>query len=49
MQVPRWLPSSPSFMDSVVLSSGIIEISLGLAMLFLTKQRIKLSIALAIV
>ncbi|WP_375577552.1 hypothetical protein ABWH96_10870 [Marivirga tractuosa] len=29
-QVPRWLPTDPAFMDFVVLSSGIVEISLGL-------------------
>ena len=47
-QVPRWLPSNQSFMDFVVLSSGIVEIALGLAMIFLTKQKIKVGIALAI-
>lgn len=44
-QVPNWLPISK---DSVVLLSGIIEISLGLAMLFWTKQRVKVGIALAV-
>ena len=47
-QVPKWLPNDPRFMDFVVLSSGILEISLGLAMIFLTKHRIKVGIALAI-
>jgi glutathione peroxidase-family protein/uncharacterized membrane protein len=47
-QVPRWLPDNPGFMDFVVLSSGIVEITLGLAMLFLVKHRAKAGIALAI-
>lgn len=47
-QVPRWLPDSPAFMDFVVLSSGVVEILLGLAMIFLWSQKIKVGIALAI-
>jgi uncharacterized membrane protein len=47
-QVPRWLPNNPTFMDFVVLSSGLVEISLGLAMIFLAKYRIKVGFALAI-
>ena len=47
-QVPRWLPDSPQFMDFVVVSSGVVEIMLGLAIIFWTKQRIKVGIALAI-
>ncbi len=47
-QVPRWLPSNHAFMDFVVLSSGVVEILLGLSMLFLTKYRVKVGIALAI-
>lgn len=47
-QVPRWLPDSPAFMDFVVLSSGVVEILLGLAMVFLWKQKVKVGIALAI-
>ena len=47
-QVPRWLPNDPVFMDFLVISSGIVEIALGLAMLFLVKHRIKAGIALAI-
>ncbi|WP_026954949.1 DoxX family protein [Algoriphagus vanfongensis] len=47
-QVPRWLPSDPAFMDFVVLSSGVVEISLGLAMIFLTKHKVKVGIILAI-
>lgn len=47
-QVPRWLPRDPAFMDFVVVSSGIVEIALGLAMIFLAKQKFKVGIALAI-
>jgi uncharacterized membrane protein len=47
-QVPRWLPDSPQFMDFVVVSSGVVEILLGLAMIFWLKQRVKVGIALAI-
>ncbi|MCL6220345.1 hypothetical protein [Zunongwangia pacifica] len=47
-QVPRWLPENPIFMDAVVLSSGIIEILLGLAMLFPMKHKVKVGLALAI-
>ena len=35
-QVPPWLPLSPDF---VVLASGVVEILLGLSLLFLSKQR----------
>lgn len=47
-QVPRWLPNDSRFMDFVVLSSGIVEIILGLAMIFWVKQKIKVGIILAI-
>ena len=47
-QVPGWLPSNVAFMDFVVLSSGIVEIALGLAMVFWVKNKIKAGIALAI-
>lgn len=47
-QVPRWLSDSPAFMDFVVLSSGVVEILLGLAMVFLSKHKVKAGIALAI-
>jgi len=36
-QVPPWVPLNP---DLVVVLSGIVEISLGLALIFLPKQRI---------
>lgn len=47
-QVPRWLPEDPTFMDFVVISSGIVEISLGLAMIFLTGYTYYVGIALAV-
>ncbi|MDZ4725567.1 MAG: hypothetical protein SH817_05390 [Leptospira sp.] len=47
-QVPRWLPQDPSFIDFVVLSSGIIEIAFGLMMIFLVKQQVKVGLSLAL-
>jgi len=47
-QVPRWLPDSPAFMDFVVISSGVVEIALGLAMIFLVKHKIIVGIVLAV-
>ena len=47
-QVPTWLPNDPAFMNFVVISSGIVEISLGLAIIFLLRHQIKVGIALAI-
>ena len=47
-QVPRWLPDTPAFMDFVVVSSGVVEILLGLAMIFLWKHKVKVGIVLAI-
>ncbi|MFD0939742.1 DoxX family protein [Pedobacter boryungensis] len=44
-QVPNWIPISK---DAVVLLSGIVEITLGLAMIFWTKQKVRVGIALAI-
>lgn len=44
-QVPNWVPLDK---DLVVLLSGIVEISLGLAMLFWKDQMPKVGIALAI-
>lgn len=35
-QVPTWLPFDPDF---VVLASGVVEISLGLALVFLNRYR----------
>ena len=44
-QVPNWIPVSK---DIVVLLSGAAEISLGLAMIFWTGQKVRVGIALAI-
>jgi uncharacterized membrane protein len=44
-QVPTWIPLSK---DLVVILSGIVEILLGLAMIFWRQQRVKVGIALAI-
>ena len=41
-QVPRWLPQDPNFIDFVVLSSGVVEISLGLAFILLVKHQMKI-------
>ena len=47
-QVPGWLPDNAGFMDFVVIASGIVEISLGLAMTFWVKQKVKVGFVLAI-
>lgn len=47
-QVPRWLSADNSFIDFIVLSSGVVEILLGLALIFLIRHKIKAGIALAI-
>jgi uncharacterized membrane protein len=47
-QVPRWLPDNTAFMDFVVVSSGVVEILLGLAMIFLVNQKVKVGIVLAV-
>jgi uncharacterized membrane protein len=44
-QVPDWVPLSK---DLVVILSGIVELVLGLSMIFWKKQRINTGIALAI-
>lgn len=44
-QVPNWIPLDK---DLVVILSGIVEITLGLAMLFLTRYKVYVGIALAI-
>ena len=44
-QVPNWIPLSKDF---VVLLSGVVEISLGLAMIFWKRQRVNAGIALAV-
>lgn len=44
-QVPDWVPMSK---DLVVILSGIVEMALGLALLFWKKQRVRIGWALAI-
>ena len=44
-QVPNWVPMDK---DLVVILSGIVEIALGLGMLFLKKYRVHVGIALAV-
>lgn len=46
-QVPRWLPNNHGFMDFVVLSSGIVEVLLGLAMIFPWKWKVRVGLLLA--
>ena len=47
-QVPSWLPDNPDFIDFVVVSSGVVEILLGLSLIFLVKYKVKIGIILAI-
>ncbi len=44
-QVPNWLPLSK---DLVVILSGIVELVLGLSMIFWKRERVRIGIALAI-
>lgn len=44
-QVPNWVPLPK---DTVVLLSGVVELLLGLAMLFWVRQKVKVGIVLAI-
>ena len=44
-QVPKWLPMNP---DTVVLASGVVEIALGLALLFWASQRVRMGWLLAV-
>ena len=44
-QVPDWVPLSK---DLVVISSGIVEVLLGIGMVFWVKQRVKVGLALAL-
>jgi uncharacterized membrane protein len=43
-QVPEWMPMSKDF---VVIASGVVELLLGLAMIFLVGQKVLVGIALA--
>lgn len=47
-QVPTWLQFSPGFTDFVVLASGVVEIALGLSMLFLVKKKALVGALLAL-
>ena len=47
-QVPMWLRFSDGFTDFVVLSSGVVEIALGLSMLFLFKYKAVVGALLAL-
>lgn len=47
-QVPSWLSQNPDFINFVVISSGIVEILLGLSMLLLVRHKIKVGFALAL-
>ena len=47
-QVPSWLPDNLAFLDFVVVASGVMEILLGLAMIFWTRQKVKVGLALAL-
>lgn len=44
-QVPDWIPLNK---DLVVILSGIVELSFGIGMIFLTNHKVKIGIALAI-
>ncbi len=44
-QVPDWVPMDK---DTVVLLSGVVEIGLGLAMLFNTRRKVPMGIGLAL-
>lgn len=44
-QVPNWVPLDK---DLVVILSGIVEIALGLSMIFLTRYKVQVGIALAV-
>ena len=44
-QVPDWIPSSK---DLIVILSGMVEIGFGLAMLFFTRMKVQVGIALAL-
>ncbi len=44
-QVPNWVPLDK---DLVVILSGVVEIALGLSMIFLTRYKVIVGIALAV-
>ena len=43
-QVPEWVPQDK---DNVVLESGVVEIALGLALIFATRHKVAMGIGLA--
>ena len=47
-QVPTWITQDPSFADIIILFSGVIEIILGLIMIFKIGSRYKAGIALGV-
>ena len=47
-QVPSWFPQNPGFLDFVVLASGVVEILLGLSMIFLYKHKGTVGVLLAL-
>lgn len=47
-QVPTWLTSEQSFVDFIVIASGIVEIIFGLLMIWGGKLKVKTGIALAV-
>ena len=47
-QVPSWFPQNPGFLDFVVLASGVVEIALGLGMIFLYKYKGTVGVLLAL-
>ncbi|MEO7978978.1 hypothetical protein [Flavobacterium sp.] len=44
-QVPNWIPLDK---DLVVILSGIVEIALGIGMIFITRYKVQIGIALAL-
>lgn len=47
-QVPRWLTTDESFIDFVVIASGVVEILFGILMVLGGKLKVQTGIALAI-
>jgi uncharacterized membrane protein len=47
-QVPRWLPDSPGFRDTIVVGSGVAELVLGLSMVFVSRFRVVVGLGLAL-
>lgn len=47
-QVPVWLTEDEMIIDLVVIGVGVVEILLGLAIIFWSRQKVKLGIATAI-